>query len=342
MKIEKQDLISAATKIGLPRDSVDKLWDELNTNPSTNKLNLSMVLYYFGAFLILLALTWFLGETWDRFGGKGIFIISSVYLISLLLLGSFFWNKKDLKTPGGLLITLAVCLIPLAVYGFQKWFGWWITEQPGEYQNFFSWIRGGWFLMEIATLVGGLIALYIYRFPFLTMPIFFTLWFMSMDSVPLLFGEARYYTDIREKISIVFGLIILAIAYTIDLKGNRDFAFWPYFFGLLSFWGGLSLLESSSEAMRFIYLLINLGLMLLSVLLQRTVFLFFGVLGVMFYIISLFNSYFQDSLSFPIFLSVIGLLVLFLGIFYHKNHLRFEAWLRGFIPESLRKWLPKE
>ena len=340
-RIERKDLISAAEKIGISQDQAEKLWGELDAQQTLHRFDLSQVLYYFGALLVLAAMSWFVGETWERFGGQGIFWVALTYIFIFLTLGTVFWNKGDLKTPGGLFITLAVCMIPIAVYGLQKWLGWWITDQPGQYRDFFSWIKGGWFLMEMATLLGGCLALYFYRFSFLTMPIFFTLWFMSMDIVPLFFEEKDNIEDIRKKISIVFGIGLLIAAYIIDLKSETDLAFWPYFFGVLTFWGGLSLLEASSEFTRFLYLLINLGLMFLSVLLQRIVFLVFGALGVVLYISSIFDKYFSNSLSFPIILSLIGVLVVFFGILYHKNRAKIESSIMHLFPSSAKKWFPR-
>ena len=341
MRVEKKDLLTIAGKIGISQTQAEKLWTELETQPTSHKLDLSGVLYYFGALLVIVAMSWFIGEAWGRLGGQGIFWIGLIYILVFLTIGTLLSTKSALKTPSGLFITLAVCMIPLTVYGVQKWMGWWIEEEPGQYRDFFTWIKGGWFLMEITTVIGGCLALYFYRFPFLTMPIFFTLWFMSMDIVPLLFGETNNIDDIRKKVSIVFGLGVLIIAYVIDLKSEKDLAFWPYFFGVLTFWGGLSLLEASSELQRFLYLLINLVLVVISVLLQRTVFLIFGAFGVLLYISSIFNKYFSESLNFPIVLSLIGILVIFLGIFYHKNRSKIESRIFGLLPSRAQKWLPR-
>lgn len=341
MKIERKDLLAAAEKTGISQLQAEKLWAELATEPSSPKFDLPRILYYLGALLVIVAMSWFISETLDRFGRQGVFWIGIIYILIFLTLGTLLWNKNTLKTPGGLFITLAVCMIPLTVYGLQKWSGWWIDEWPGQYRDFFSWIKGGWFLMEIATVLGGCLALYFYRFPFLTMPIFFALWFMSMDIVPLIFSEANNIIDIREKISIVFGLGVLIVAYIIDLKSEKDLAFWPYLFGVLMFWSGISFLEASSEYQRFFYLLINLALILLSILLQRTVFLVLGILGVLLYIASIFYKYFSESFSFPIILSLIGVLVIFLGILYHKNRAKIESSIIGLLPPNVQKWLPR-
>jgi hypothetical protein len=343
MLIDKNSLLSIAAKIGISKIKAKELWQALEEKsaPETAKFDLSHVLYYLGAMIVIIAMAWFVGAGWEHLGGGGILAIALAYIGAFFLAGRFFWNRKGLKVPGGLFITIAVCLIPLAVYGFQKWTGLWIVDEPGQYRDFFSWVKGGWFMMETATIIGGAIAFYFYRFPFLTAPIFFALWFMSMDVTPLLFGDTAQFSDERLRVSIAFGAILIIVSYLIDQRTDEDFAFWGYLFGTMAFWCGLTLLNSSSEFRNFFYCLANIGLLLLAVLLQRTVFLIFGALGILSYITALFYRYFSDSFFFPLILSLIGVLVVIVGMVYHKNRSRIESYILNLIPESAQKWLPR-
>jgi hypothetical protein len=339
MRIEKNDLFSKAKKIGISQDKAEALWHELESQKSPQKFDISLILYFFGTILVLVAMSWYMSDALMQLGGQSIFWLAVVYGLCFFALGRFLWNKRDLITPGGLFISLAVCMIPLAVYGLQKWYGLWPKNPPGEFLDINSWAVRNRLLIALATVLGGSIALYFYRFSFLTMPIFFALWSISMDLGSLITNDNLAEYETRNIISILFGIGVLVVAYIMDLKSKLDLSFWPYLFGVLSFWGGLSLLELS-EFGNFIYLLINLGLILLSVFLQRTVFLIFGGIGVFIYVTGIFSKYFSNSISFPIVLSIIGILVVFLGILYHKNHQKIEAYILNSVPGSLRKWLP--
>jgi CDP-diglyceride synthetase len=90
--------------------------------------------------------------------------------------------------------------------------------------------------MELATLVTGAIMLYRYRFPFQVMPVAVTLWYMSMDLTPFLFGEADLSWDLRKLVSLWFGLLICLMAFWVDIRSRfeEDFAFWLYLFGVLA------------------------------------------------------------------------------------------------------------
>jgi hypothetical protein len=136
---------------------------------------------------------WFMTEAWEEFGGTGIFIISALYALCFILAGRKLWYQQGLKVPGGLLFTMAVGMTPLAIYGLERLTGIWPQGNPGIYKDYHIWIKGSWFLMEVGTIAAALAVLKYIRFPFLTAPIAFSLWYMSMDLTPLLFGKKDFY-----------------------------------------------------------------------------------------------------------------------------------------------------
>ena len=173
-------------------------------------------------------------------------------------------------------------MAPLAVYGIQDALGLWGTfGRPGTVHDFYVWIKGSWVFMEVAAIVVGAIALWRYPFPFIVMIIAFALWFMSMDLTPWIFGRAEFSWDERRIVSLWFGLAVLVAAFIVDRKPrDGDYGFWLHLFGLLAFWGGLSLSSSGSELGKLFYCLLNVGLLLLSVVLARRVYAVFGTLGI--------------------------------------------------------------
>lgn len=266
--------------------------------------------------------------------------VAVAYGVIFASVGWRLWTREGLRVPGGLLVTTAVCMVPLAVYALEHLTGIWPQGDPGPYRGYHIWVKGSWFLMEVATIVAGLVALAFVRFPFLTAPIAFSLWYMSMDLTPLLFGKTDFTWDERLWVSLVFGLVMLVVTYLVDRRTEEDFAFWGYLFGLAAFWGGLSLMKSGGELSRALYCAINIGLMLLSVLLERRAFIVFGALGVFGYIGYLAYRVFQDSLLFPFVLTIIGVGVIFLGIKYQRRRLAIERAILGFFPEGVRRLLP--
>lgn len=341
MKFTKEDLHWAVGQGVLSIEQAELLWKKLQSRTEVRStFDLSHLAYYFGALVVMSAMGWFMTLGWERYGGGGIFVISITYAILFLLAGRTLWFREKLKIPGGLLFTLAVWMTPLAIYGLERMAGIWPQGDPGSFRDYHIWIRGSWILMEIGTILAGLIALRFIRFPFLTFPIAFSLWYMSMDVTPLLLGRKEFSWHERLWVSLCFGLIMLLVSYLADRWAEQDFAFWGYLFGLLAFWGGLSLMESGSEWRKFLYCLINLGLMLTAILLERRAFLVFGALGVFGYLGHLSYSVFKDSMLFPLALTFFGLLIIYLGVQYQRHRERIEAAILAALPEGIRHIRP--
>lgn len=160
MKIGKADLERAAELDIINPAQVEPLWRMLGEAAASRpRFDLIHLLYYFGALLVIGAMGWFMTTAWEELGGGGIFLVSVLFTALFISSGTFIWRNQSLRVPGGLLITMAVCMTPLMVYGLQRWLGIWPFDDPGVYQSFHRWIRGGWFPMEVATIAAGILAL---------------------------------------------------------------------------------------------------------------------------------------------------------------------------------------
>jgi hypothetical protein len=341
MRISREDFIWAASTSVITEAQADALWHALEKRGDVRpRFDLAHLAYYFGALIVMSAMGWFMTLAWENLGGPGICGISVLYAICFVLAGRTLW-RLQMNVPGGLLFTLAVWMTPLVIYGLERTTGLWPQGDPGTYRDFHIWVKGSWFLMEAGTILVGAIALRFIRFPFLTFPIAFALWYMSMDLTPLLFGKEDFAYHERLWVSLWFGLIMLLIAYLIDRRTQEDFSFWGYLFGLLAFWGGLSLMDSGSQLNRFLYCLINVCLMLLSVLLQRRAFIVFGALGVFGYLGYLSYDVFKDSVMFPFALTFLGVLIIALGVGYQRNREAIERGVLNLVPAGVQNMLPK-
>jgi hypothetical protein len=226
--------------------------------------------------------------------------------------------------------------VPLAIFAAQVALGHWSGDKP--YRDYHVFIDGRWIMMELGTLAIGIALLWRYRFPFMLMPIAVTLWYMSMDLVPFLFGDWRDW-DLRKFISLWFGLAMVLVAFWVDLRSrlSRDYAFWLYLFGVLTFWGGLSLMNSGSEWGKAAYCGINVAMILIGAVIGRRVFAVFGGLGVAGYLGYLSYKVFRDSLIFPFALSLVGLAIIALGVLWQRREARWSTELRAFLPGPLRE-----
>lgn len=134
---------------------------------------------------------------------------------------------------------------------------------------------------------------------------------------------------------------MLAVAIYIDFRSRRrpDYAFWLYLFGTIAFWGALSMSDSGGQLGKFLYAVLNIGLIFLGALLSRRIFTVCGGIGVFGYLGYLSYTVFKDSLMFPFALTALGLLIVVFGIWWQKHEEELHRNFRSLLPGSLREAL---
>jgi len=342
MNIGRDDLRSAAKKGILSEEQAESLWnflsEEMREVPS---FRMAHILYYLGGLIAIGAMTLFMTQGWELFGGWGIFTISLAYALAGLFFLAYFMKKPGLSIPAGILGAFVVALVPLAIYGLQNALGYWDGDRI--YREYHVYIDWRWLSMELATLAVAVALLWRWKLPFMVMPVAVTLWYMSMDLAPFLFHNEDLTWELRRAVSLWFGLAVLFLSVFVDFRtrSRKDFAFWLYLCGLAAFWGGLSLMDSDSELGKFLYFCINICLIAIGAILSRRAFAVFGGFGAAGYIGHLTWRVFSDSTVFPFVLSFAGFFVIWLGIRWQKKEKQITAFLRSFLSPELRNFLER-
>jgi hypothetical protein len=311
------------------------------------RFDLTHVLWYAGALIIIGAMGLFTTEAFNRMGGWALAACGAAYAIVFTIAGHHFWTARNLRVPGGLLITVAVSMVPMIVYGVQDALALWKYAQgdPGTYQSFFPYMHGSWLYMEIAAVIAALLAVWRYPFPFILAVAGVALWFMSMD-LALWFTRSpdSYSNDFetRRFVSMLFGIGMILAAWMADVmrRDGPDLPFWIHIFGAMVFWGGLTLHDGGTELQKVGYLLINVALIGLSLFLNRRIYAVVGALGIAAYLGHLAYDVFQDVILFSFALSAIGLAVIFLGLWLHRNRATLLAGLDQSLPPGLKRLRP--
>ena len=317
------------------------------TRQTAPRFDLTHVLWYAGALIVIGAMGLFTNEAFNRMGGWALAACGSAYLVAFTVAGHLLWRNNALRIPAGLLIAIAVSMVPLIIYGIQDGLGAWTTAigDPGKYNGFFSYVNGSWIYMEIGAILAALLAVWRYPFPFILMLAAVALWFMSMDLALWFTYEPNNFYDfeVRRLVSLYFGLGMIAAAWAVDILRRRgpDFAFWLHIFGVITFWCGMTFSDSSTELMKLVYCLINIGMIGLSLFLNRRIYAVFGAIGVATYLGYLASEVFEDAILFSFALSAIGLAVIGLGLLLHRNRSRLVAAIDAIVPQSLT-WLRPE
>ncbi len=338
MKITRKNLSKAVNNKIISSEQVDELIEFLKAQPGIAPVfDFTHVLYYLGGLIAIGAMTLFMNLGWESFGGWGIFIIALLYAGVGLRLTQYF-QRQGYPVPAGICATFVVALTPLAIYGLQQALGFWPDDTV--YRAYHRYIKWHWLYLELGTLAMGAIIAWRYKYSFLLMPVAVTLWYLSMDLSAMIVG-GRADFELRALVSMYFGLLMILLAFWVDLRSRTtvDYAFWLYIFAVMAFWGGLSSQHSDSELSKFIYFSINVFMLGIGVLLIRRVFVIFGALGACIYLGHLASSVFKDSWLFPITLTAIGLLIIYLGILWQKNEALITRKARSFLPSELRELL---
>jgi hypothetical protein len=281
-------------------------------------------LFYFGAIVAIAATGFFVGLGWERRGATFMFIASLAFLVAYAG-ASFLLRRRGWVVPGGLFATMAVSVVPLVVYAFQRLTGWWPKDQPRAYESFHQEILASWIVMELITIAVGIVVLYYVRFPLILAPVAWAVWYLSMDLAPLFFGE-NVTTDERIGVSLVVGLLMIGSGLALDLRGERRIAFWAHFFGLLILLGALCWLtfEHYDRTTWTLITVVSFATCLASIPLQRTTYVVYGSLGLLSTTCYWAFDVFEDSLLFPFVVAVAGVASVALGIAVKRSGARWR------------------
>jgi hypothetical protein len=347
VQITKAELDAAAQAGAMSVHDVESLWYYLADKElaqaaepekvGSSKFDLGKLAWYSGATLVLIAMAWLVERVGTAYGELAVCFMVVAYAIGFSFLGYKLRFADGLKTPGGILYALAVLMVPPAYMSLV------VATGFGD-----SLSDSGLALsVELLTLAVALPTIYFVRSSVLSAVIYFILWSSSM-TIAEIFAHPAYgslgglFSNYYLTVSMVVGLGIIISAVVVDLKFGRteDYSYWGYLFGVAAFWVSLSLFDSGSEFGKFLYFLINQGLMVASILLRRTVFLWAGAVGSIWYIGYVLYSFFSGSILFPIVLIILGLAVIICGIKYRRHQPVIEAYFAAFLPEVVRQRLP--
>ena len=346
----RDDELQAAVEAGIiGADTRDRLVAFVNAQARTApdaaprpKFDVSHVLWYAGALIIITAMGLFSTAAFSALGGFALTATAFLYALGFVLLGQRLWRSPDLRVPAGLCIAVAVSLAPLAIYGLQDGFHLWSFDKPGSYKDFFPYINGSWIYMELGAVVAAAIALRFFPFPFILLIAAVALWFMSMDIVRWFGSDALGDWELRRRVSLAFGLFMIAVAWALDLLRARhgDFGFWLHLFGAITLWSALAFSESSTEFGKGMFCLISIAFITFGLFLNRRIYAVLGTIGIAGYLGYLAADVFKDILAFTFALSALGLAIIFLGIAFQRRQRQINAAIERHMPAALRALRP--
>src|SRR5690606_10384129 len=186
IQIDRGQLQAAVRAGEISADQAERLWARWAGDAGSAatiaapRFSFTHVLYYFGGMLAIGAMTLFMTLGWELFGAGGVLLLAVGYGVGAVAVARHLL-QRGLHIPAGILATLAVCLVPLAVWALQVALGLWPEGGPEHVRDYHRLIDWRWLTLEFATLAAAVLMLWWLRLPFLVMPLALTLWYLNMD-----------------------------------------------------------------------------------------------------------------------------------------------------------------
>jgi len=114
-----------------------------------------------------------------------------------------------------------------------------------------------------------------------------------------------------------------------------------YLFGLVTLSSGLSVFNNNNIFSFVLLGTANILLILFSLFVNRNVFLVFGTVGLTEFLSRLSWKFFNGSVFFPFALTIIGVLLILLGIYFQKNRKKIEENFINKLPLFILNLRPK-
>ena len=94
--ISQNDLDSAVKKEIITEQQADSLW-ELFSGHNKSKITFTglNVVYYFGALIIISAMTWFATEAFAKYNALGLLSVGIFYFVGLLIFGKKLYTSEQ-------------------------------------------------------------------------------------------------------------------------------------------------------------------------------------------------------------------------------------------------------
>lgn len=345
------DDVGAAVKRGFITEAqAEKVWDVM-VQRSAGTWNLSMmnVVIAILAGIAMLSFGVYAGIKIEHLTPLHIFGIS-VAIAGASLWGTDYAIRGGAHVVASALVTIAVVLTPIAVFALQMQLGYWPftvqdiashTETQRGMRDFHKFMDSRWLVMELSTIAvaAGVIAWRKFSFPL--MPICIVLWYMVMDYTQYVdrHDNEHNFKQLYQWNSVYFGLAALAVAVIVDNKNKsrHDYGFWLYVAGVVSFWGGLVMMDSIGEWPKFQFACINLVLCLAAGYLQRWPLALFGGIGLMMYYGHLIGETFKNYEAFWLISGVAAVLALIALVWGMRNRDAIQEFFLKIAPEAVRR-----
>lgn len=193
----------------------------------------STFLQYLGTVVGVAALAGLFGVLRGDHGSGGLLLASAVVL-SLSAAGATATRRAGEPLTGGLFAVVAVVVWGVFVSALLDLIG--VLPAPDESAFFNEGLAFGAIVVEAAVVAAAAVALRLFSFPLLVLPLAAAVWYAVMDLLEGVFGGGNTATAL---LALVVGGCFVLAALGSDAGGHSPYAFWLHVVGGLSVGGAV-------------------------------------------------------------------------------------------------------
>jgi hypothetical protein len=282
------------------------------------------VLWFFGAFAIELAVYGLIETIPDSQDGLWRLVTAVGFFVAFALLAGALL-RRAWWVPGGLAAALAVATFPAVGVGFLQLVKVWPDRSFFEPFSDFS---GYWFGVAAATVVVGLVAFSLTRFPFVLAVTITAVVIASQLLVPGFTDGVR--GDDRAAMALVVAALLVIAGVFLDVFARRRDAFWFHALGWLTAAAALAWFAFESNAWAWAAMLVvGLALLVIAAPIRRATWAVYGVLGAYAAVVHfLSDGLNEDRWPFALLLLALGLAIFTTGMAQHRYG---KVWAQRFV-----------
>jgi lipid-A-disaccharide synthase-like uncharacterized protein len=259
----------------------------------------SAFLFYLGAFVALSSILWLLESLNGSGGDDGIVVWATLALASLVAT-ALLLQRAEQRVLAGLAAFCALIVFAVWVGSILDWSG----VSPDETNAFFhADFDPAFLVLEALVVAAGLVALSVFRFPLLLLPVALVAWYGLVDNAALLVGETG--NDAHAVLSIGVGLLLVAAGIWLDRNERKAYAFWSHVVGGVAVAGGILELLGNDDWSWALGGAVALAYIAVAALLARSSYAVIGAIGVL-VVGNHFIEQWYSSLSIPFLLEASG------------------------------------
>lgn len=311
--MDKQEILeqikSLAAQRAVTKEEVTAAFDDgfgTKTGPTfAHKLDIAKILYYIGGAVVFLGISILVWQNWSTLGIVTKILATLGSAVAAYFVGAVFSRDEKLETVGSAFYLISALVAPIGLYVVFDNAG--FDALSSSTQSIISWILFATYLLSYLVFRKNVLVLF---------SVIFGTW-LYYAFMAYLFGKSLDWVKHLEYLTLAAGLGYIFLGRYFSKSEKAALTGFLYGLGVLGFLGAAFALggwfPNTNGFWEIIFPGLVFGTIFLSVYAKSKIFLIFGSLYLMAYILKITTEYFTSGMGWPLALVVAGLMLIAVG-----------------------------